>query len=241
MSAVIYIRKSPSGDGKGPGLSAEAQEAACRTEADRLGLDVTKVHVDYLSGKLPMAERPALLEAVGSLKRGDTLLVARRDRAGRDAIHVAMLEREIARRGCRLVSAAGEATEMEGPSGVFIRTVLDALSEMERGTIALRTRAALRAKRARGERAGSTPFGFELVGYSLSADGMHKHGGRLEPIPAQQETLRTMREWRESGLSFDAIARQLNEQGYDPQKGVKWWPSSVRAVLATAGKAEAKA
>ena len=40
-----------------------------------------------------------LLEAVAALKCGDVLLVAKRDRLGRDVIAVAMIERLVSKRG----------------------------------------------------------------------------------------------------------------------------------------------
>lgn len=51
------------------------------------------------SGSLAIEDRPVLLDAVTALKRGDVLLVAKRDRLGRDVIAVAMIERLIAKRG----------------------------------------------------------------------------------------------------------------------------------------------
>ena len=49
------------------------------------------------------------------------LLVARPDRIGRDVITVAMIERLVAKRGARLISAAGEGTESDDPAGVLMR------------------------------------------------------------------------------------------------------------------------
>ena len=80
------------------------------------------------------------------------LLVAKRDRLGRDVIAVAMIERLIAKRGARVVSAAGEGTDSDDPSALLMRRLIDSFAEYERALIAARTRAALAAKRRRGER-----------------------------------------------------------------------------------------
>jgi DNA invertase Pin-like site-specific DNA recombinase len=73
------------------------------------------------SGKLGIEDPPVLLEAVAALRRGDVLLVAKRDRIGRDVIAVAMIERLFAKRGARVISAAGEGTESDDPAGLLMR------------------------------------------------------------------------------------------------------------------------
>jgi hypothetical protein len=51
----------------------------------RLGLPLATIYEDAgLSGSLSLEDRPGLLEAVAAVGRGDTLLVAKRDRLGRD-------------------------------------------------------------------------------------------------------------------------------------------------------------
>jgi DNA invertase Pin-like site-specific DNA recombinase len=73
------------------------------------------------SGSLSIEDRPVLLDAVATLKRGDCLLVAKRERLGRDVIAVALIERLVSKRGARVVSAAGEGTDTEDdPSSVLI-------------------------------------------------------------------------------------------------------------------------
>src|ERR1700732_602961 len=91
------------------GLGLEAQRASVTAAAQRLGLSLGSVFVDPgPSGSLALAVRPVLMEAVSALKRGDVLLIAKRDRLGRDVIEVAMIERLITKRGARIISAAGE-------------------------------------------------------------------------------------------------------------------------------------
>jgi len=106
----------------------------------------------------------ALADALNALRRDDVLIVAKRDRIAREAFLSTLIEREVAKKGARIVSAAGEGTENDDPSAVFTRRILDAVAELERGLIAARTRAALRAKRAKGERAGCEPYGYRVNG-----------------------------------------------------------------------------
>jgi len=99
---------------------------------------------------------------------------------------VSVFERQISKKGARIVSAAGEGTETDDPSAIFTRRILDAVGELERALTAARTRAALRAKRARGERAGTEPFGFRVNG-----DGRPPH-----PQAYEQQAIAVIHECR---------------------------------------------
>src|SRR5690242_17976887 len=103
--ALAYLRVSTDKQADS-GLGLDAQRASVTAAAARLKLAITSVFIDAgVSGALALADRPVLMEAVTALKRGDVLLVAKRDRLGRDVIEVAMIERLIGKRGARVVSA----------------------------------------------------------------------------------------------------------------------------------------
>ena len=220
--ALAYLRVSTEKQADS-GLGLDAQQASVTAAAARLGLPLVCVYTDAgVSGSLSIEDRPVLLEAVSALKRGDVLLVAKRDRIGRDVIAVAMIERLIAKRGARIVSAAGEGTETDDPSGVLMRRLIDSFGEYERLIIAARTRAALAAKRRRGERTSRfAPFGFRL-----SADGR-----TIEPDAVEQATVQQIREHRAAGLSLTTIAETLNRAGSRTRAGSAWRFEYVRAVL----------
>lgn len=223
--AVGYLRVSTTGQAES-GLGLEAQRASVDATAARLGLPLVAVHSDEgLSGSLGLEDRPGLLAAVGELRRGDVLVVAKRDRLGRDVVNVALLERIVGRKGARIVSAAGEGTETDGPTGQLMRTLVDAFGAYERALIATRTKLALGAKRARGERAGTVPYGF-------AADA----AGKLSPIPAELATLETIRDRREAGASWRMIAAELNARGIPAKKGGAWVHTAVRSVAGTASR-----
>jgi DNA invertase Pin-like site-specific DNA recombinase len=159
--AFAYLRVSTDKQAES-GLGLDAQRAGVTVCAARLGLPLVAVLTDAgTSGSLAIEDRPVLLDAVALLKRGDVLIVAKRDRLGRDVIAVAMIERLVTKRGARVVSAAGEGTDSDDPSGLLMRRLIDSFSEYERLIIGARTRSALAAKRRRGERiSGFLPFGY---------------------------------------------------------------------------------
>src|SRR6476620_9635757 len=114
--AIGYLRVSTEQQADS-GLGLEAQQASITAAAGRMGLTLSATFTDAgTSGSLTIEDRPVLLDAVAALKRGDVLLIAKRDRLGRDVIAVAMIERLVTKCGARVVSAAGEGTESDDPS-----------------------------------------------------------------------------------------------------------------------------
>ena len=221
--AIGYRRISPAGQA-GSGLGLEAQQTAITAAAARLGLPLGDTFTDArVSGGLSLEQRPALLAALDALGRGDVLIVAKRDRLGRDVLNVAMLARLVERKGARILSAAGEGTEDDGPTSVLMRQIVDCFAQYERAIIRARTTAALAAKKARGERVGGIPFGFQV-----GADGR-----TLEPHAGEQRTLGVLRALRASGATLRAVADELNRQGFRTRSGAAWRHQYV-ATLATA-------
>ena len=221
--AIGYLRVSTDQQ-RDSGLGLEAQRAAIEATAARLGLSFATVHTDAgLSGSLGVEDRPGLADALNALRRGDTLIVAKRDRIARDAFVSVLIEREAAKKGARILSAAGEGTETDDPAAVFTRRILDAVAELERGLTAARTRAALRAKRARGERAGCEPYGFRVNG----------DGRTLYPHDPEQLIVAVIQDCRAAGVSLRAIATELNTQGLRTRAGTAWHHQNVAGILHT--------
>lgn len=220
--AIGYLRVSTS-EQAGSGFGLNAQAAAITETAARVGLTLGGTFTDAgLSGGLPIEQRPALLAALDACRRGDALIVAKRDRLGRDVLNVAMIERLAERKGARILSAAGEGTDDDGPTSILMRQIIDAFGQYERALIRARTKAALRAKRARGERVGTVPFG-----YQLAADGR-----TLKPNAAEQRVLSIVAECRAAGFTLRQIADELNRQGYFTRRGSSWRHQYVAGLLA---------
>lgn len=210
--AYGYLRVSTDGQADS-GLGLDAQRTAIAAAAARHELALADAFTDAgISGALELAERPGLFAAVNALKRGDTLIVAKRDRLGRDVIAVAMIERLVARKRARILSAAGEGTEGTDAAAQLQRRIIDAFAEYERLIIGQRTKAALTAKRERGERAGNVPYGFRL-----NADGR-----RLDADAAEQRVIALLRELAAAGFTLRQVAAELNRQGFRTRRGSAW-------------------
>jgi DNA invertase Pin-like site-specific DNA recombinase len=168
-------------------------------------------------------ERPAFARIVEQLAKGDTLVVVRRDRLARDTMLAAMFDREVERRGARLLSLEGATTDANDPSSILLRRVLDAVAEFERAMIRARTRAALTAKKAQGRRVGAVPFGFTLV-----------DDGRLVANPAEQQAIAAAKRLRKRGKSLRDIAAALEKKGVRNKAGRPLAAQSVKQMLAAA-------
>lgn len=224
MARAIGYRRVSTDKQADSGLGLDAQATAIEGAAVRLGLELAAVFTDAgVSGALSAADRPVLMQAIGALRRGDVLLVAKRDRLGRDVIEVAMLERLVLKRRARIVSAAGEGTDSDDPAGLLMRRLIDSFAEYERLIIGARTRAALAAKRTRGERISRfVPFGSRLAG----------DGRTLETEPLEQAVIAAVRELRAGGYTLQAIADELNRQGARTRSGSPWRRQYVHALAA---------
>ncbi len=221
-AAVAYLRVSTDKQ-TDSGLGLDAQRASVAVAANRVGLALSAVFTDAgVSGSLSAADRPVLMEAISAVKRGDVLLVAKRDRLSRDVIETAMIERLVTKRGGRIMSAAGEGTDSDDPAGVLMRRLIDSFAEYERLIIAARTRAALAAKRRRGERTSR----FAPYGYQVADDGR-----RLEIQRDEQGILCMIQTWRGDGRPMRRIAADLNEIGIRTRSGAPWRFEYVRNVL----------
>ena len=85
------------------------------------------------------------------------------------------------------------------------------------------TKAALAAKRSRGERLGTIPFGWQC------------DNGRLVSVPSEQSVLLSVRQFRNAGLSLRAIAGILTAENIPTKKGrTTWYASTIRSILSRA-------
>ena len=216
MNYIAYLRVSTEQQAQS-GAGLDAQNDACL----RVAGELAGVYRDEgVSGKTGLDKRPALLEAIAKLHKGDVLIVAKRDRLGRDPLVVAMIESAVQRKGARIISAAGEGTDSDSPTDILMRRMVDAFAEYERLIIGARTKAALQAKKARGESTGYIAYG-----YQLSADGIH-----IEECPDEQSTLRKVELLRQSGMSLRKVADELNQLGIFKRGGEKWNHVNLHSV-----------
>jgi DNA invertase Pin-like site-specific DNA recombinase len=113
-----------------------------------------ELYQEHATGK--NAPRPQLEACIRSLREGDTLVVWRLDRLGRNLADLVSLIAEFERRKVNFESLS-ERIETRSPAGRLVFHVFAALAEFERNLIRERTVAGLKAARARGRKGGRPP------------------------------------------------------------------------------------
>src|SRR5215218_1052982 len=205
--AVAYLRVSTD-EQAGSGLGLEAQEAAIRAWATYRGVEVLAVEVDVCSGDTLPAAREGFARALDRLESGkaDCLVAAKLDRVTRSSRGLVDVLDLAAEHGFALVLLDPEV-DTTSPAGRFMVGILVEVAALEREMIRERTRAALRAKRARGERQGPPP--------------------KLD-----RRQRRAIAAAVEAGQSKKSLARQLNADGVPTATGRgQWYPSTVLSVV----------
>lgn len=248
-----YVRVSDE-DQVASGLGLEAQEhAICAFAKKQDGGVATIFRDEGLSGrkKAQLEKRPGLFAAVGALKKGDWLVVAKRDRFARDAIEAAFIERLIRRKGARLVSAAGEGThgDQDDPSSILVTRLMDLFAEYESMLISARVKAAVERKRSRKEFCGGEPpYGYKAV----PAPGRTRVvkqvvNGKvqqteapllvLEPREDEMRVCRRIGKLYEMGFSERAIVEILRSDGQKNRVNEPFAQTQVHRIIARLKKA----
>ena len=210
------------------GLGLEAQEHAIRAYAASVGIAEVLIFPDPgVQSTMDLAEREGLTSALASLVKGDVFVVAKRDRLARDPMLTGMIEHLVSTKKCRVVSVAGEGTADETAASRMFRGMIDLVAMYERLMIGERTKAALAAKKRRGEKIGRPAFGVRIEGTREVAE------------PAEAAVVREIQELTSTGVSDSEVARRLNARGVVTKTGKAWTHVQVGRALAKFGGAVA--
>ena len=146
---VGYMRVSKADGSQSTDLQRDALLSA--------GVESVNLYEDQASGKKD--DRPHLAACLKALRKGDTLLVWKLDRLGRDLRHLVNTVHDLTDRGIglKVLTGEGAAIDTTTASGKLVFGIFAALAEFERALISERTIAGLAAARARG-RSGGRPF-----------------------------------------------------------------------------------
>ncbi|MDR1982746.1 MAG: recombinase family protein [Holosporaceae bacterium] len=119
-----------------------------------VGVDEERIYSDLASGRKD--DRPGLRNCLKALQPGNTLVVWKLDRLGRDIKHLIQIVDDFNKKGIglRILSGAGTQIDTTTASGKMMFGLFAVLAEFERDLIVERTRAGLAAARARGRKGG---------------------------------------------------------------------------------------
>lgn len=156
-TVVTYLRVSTSEQALS-GLGIDAQRATVAAYAERKGLTIVGEHCDEGISAKSLNGRPAALAALEAVRSGQAagLLVAKMDRLSRSVVDGAGLMEHARHEGWALHFADFDI-DTGTPAGEMAANIIISGSQYERRLIIQRTRDALAAKRARGDRLGASP------------------------------------------------------------------------------------
>lgn len=135
------------------------------------GIQEDRLYQDLVSGK--KEARPGLQACLKALQPGNTLVVWKLDRLGRDLKHLVTIIDELRKRdiGFRVLTGQGAQIDTTTPNGRLVFGLFAILAEFERELIAERTRAGLAAARARG-RLGGRPRKMDVATLRMAMAAM---------------------------------------------------------------------
>lgn len=120
------------------------------------GVNPLMVYEDFASGQRD--DRPGLDSCLKSLRHGDTLVVWRLDRLGRDLRHLVDTVDDLSKRGVGFRVLSGQTpVDTSSAQGKLLFAIFGGLAEFERELIRERTIAGLKSARARGRVGGRKP------------------------------------------------------------------------------------
>jgi len=142
------------------------------------------LYSDAASGKRD--DRPGLDACIKALRHGDTLVVWKLDRLGRDLRHLVIPVGDLTKRGIGLKVLAGEGASIDTTTanGRLVFAIFAGLAEFERELIVERTKAGLAAARARG-RSGGRPFKMTPAKLRLAQAAMGKPETKVAELCAE--------------------------------------------------------
>jgi DNA invertase Pin-like site-specific DNA recombinase len=118
------------------------------------GVESDQIYEDLASGRKD--DRPGLNACLKALQPGNTLVVWKLDRLGRDLTHLVKTLDDLRTRniGLKVLAGAGAQIDTTTSNGRLFFGIFAVLAEFERELIVERTQAGLAAARARGRKGG---------------------------------------------------------------------------------------
>lgn len=210
---VIYYRVSTKSQGEsGLGLEAQARDINLfLANYSDTPYEILGTFTEVQSGKI--ADRPVLSEALAMAREHKAdLLVAKLDRISRRVSQIAALmeDKQLTIRVASMPNA-----------DPFQLHVYAALAEQERRFISLRTKQALAAAKARGQKLGGL----------RDATKRRNEAAKVAADTAAQKVSSIIVPMRDSGSTLKQIADALNTAGVPTPRGRQWKAMSVKNAL----------
>jgi DNA invertase Pin-like site-specific DNA recombinase len=178
---VGYMRVSKADGSQATDLQRDALVTA--------GVEPQHLYEDAATGKRD--DRPGLASGLKALRAGDTLIVWKLDRLGRNLRHLVNTVHELTVRGIgfRVLAGHGASIDTTTANGKLIFGIFAALAEFERELIVERTKGGLAAARVRG-RCGGRPYKMTAAKLRLAMAAMGQPETSVGALCAELEISR---------------------------------------------------
>jgi DNA invertase Pin-like site-specific DNA recombinase len=172
------------------------------------GVEEESIYQDHASGKSD--DRPGLTNCLKALRDGDTLIIWKLDRLGRDLRHLVNTVHDLTEKkiGLKVLTGHGAAIDTTTASGKLVFGIFAALSEFEREMIKERTLAGMASARARG-RKGGRPYKMTQAKLRLAMASLGQIETKIKPL------------CEELGISKQTLYRHLSPKGELREDGRK--------------------
>jgi DNA invertase Pin-like site-specific DNA recombinase len=164
--------------------------------------------------------RPGLTACLKALREGDTLIVWKLDRLGRDLRHLVNTVHDLTARGIgfKVLTGHGASIDTTSPGGKLVFGIFAALAEFERELIIERTKAGMAAARARG-RNGGRPYKMTPSKLRLAMASVDKPETRIGDLCA------------ELGITRQSLYRHVDPKGKLRADGEKLLQRRKNAIV----------
>lgn len=200
---IGYMRVSKADGSQATDLQLDALVAAA--------VAAEHIYEDMASGRKD--DRPGLASCLKALRQGDTLVVWKLDRLGRNLRHLINTVHDLTAQGVglKVLSGHGAAIDTTTAAGKLVFGIFAALAEFERELISERTVAGLASARARG-RKGGRPFKMTAAKLRLAMAAMGQSGTKVADLCS------------ELGITRQTLYRHVSPKGELRPDGMKLLP-----------------
>ena len=159
-----------------------------------------QIYQDFSSGKND--NRQGLIACLKAVRKGDTLIVWKLDRLGRNLKHLVDTVHDLSSKGVdfKVLSGQGAQIDTATAQGKLVFGIFAALAEFERDLISERTKAGLEAARARG-RNGGAPYKMTTAKLRLAQVAMENKETKISEL------------CKELGITRQTLYRHVSPDG----------------------------
>lgn len=178
------------------------------TDNQHLELEQAGYKIDYwfedvgVSGKTHASQRPRFQKMLERVHEGETLIVSKLDRLGRDAVDVLQTVRLLQERKVHVIVHQLGNTDLTSPAGKLLLTMLSAVAEMERDLLIERTQAGLERAKSEGKQLGRPSKTTEADRRAI-----------LERLHAGESVSQVARDFKVSRATIIGIRDEQNREG----------------------------